>query len=313
MSAAAFKQYSLNSMQWSHWSLPGARIVCLLLVLMLMWQSVRLVLLLLSGPEVELDVPAAQQFSNRQAAAPVDISSWHLFGRAAVSNPLNLAALPETPLNLQLRGIVSGTESDQEGHAIIVDSSGTQWVYEVGDEVPGGAVVRAITPEQVVLERNGRNEALSLPQRPAGVNATAGSGATGRNTASAGLINAAPRQLRGLRGQPGNSPAITAPAGSITGAQLDTANLARLSQSVQVTPVNGGFKVFPGRNAAVFRQLGLQANDVITAVNGQPLNNAQAAMQIFQNLDSTQAITLSVRRGGQVVQLQPDLNSLQGQ
>jgi len=70
--------------------------------------------------------------------------------------------------------------------------------------------------------------------------------------------------------------------------------------------------VFPGRNATLFRQLGLHANDVITAVNGQPVSNVQAAMQIFQNFDSNSAITLSVRRGNQVLQLQPNVASLNG-
>ncbi len=312
LSTISFKQYRPGSIEWSRWSVLCARIACVLLILLLMWQVVRLVLLMLSGPEVELDIPAARQLGSRPAAAPVDIAGWHLFGRATVSNPLNLSALPETPLDLQLRGIVSGMKSDQEGHAIIVDGRGGQWVYKVGDSVPGDATVRAITPDQVILERNGQNETLSLPQLLAGSSAAA-TARSAQNVRPGNLINAAPTQLRGLRGQPGIAPAISAPVGSISGAQLDTANLARLSQSVQVTPVNGGFKVFPGRNAAVFRQLGLHANDVITAVNGQPLSNVQAAMQIFQNLDNTSAITLSVRRGGQVVQLQPDMGSLRGQ
>lgn len=284
----------------------------MLLAIWLLWLIVKLVLLLISGPEVVVDVPAARQLRNQQTNAPVEIANWHLFGRTAVSNPLNLMALPETPLNLELRGIVSGMESDQQGHAIIVDSSGQQWVYKVGDIVPGDATVKAITPDQVVLERNGQNEALSLPQR---LNSASGAVASNQRQSalpgaiSAPLVSGSPQPLTGLRGQPQAIAPVTIPGG-LAGAQLNTANLQRLSQSIQVTPVSGGYKVFPGRNATVFKQLGLQANDVVTAVNGRPLSNVQSAMQVFQNLNQNQAITLSVRRGNQVVQLQPDTSAL---
>lgn len=313
MPANALMNYSP---EWPRWSGLLARLTCVLLAVWLLWLIVKLVLLLVSGPEVVLDAPAARQVRVQQINAPVEIANWHLFGRAAVSNPLNLAALPETPLNLELRGIVSGLESDQEGHAIIVDGSGRQWVYKVGDVVPGDATVKAITPEQVVLERNGQNEALSLPQR---LNAASGAVANNqRRSALPGslsggsLVGGSPQQLTGLRGRPQQIAPVTIPGG-LAGVQLDTANLQRLSQSVQVTPVSGGYKVFPGRNATVFKQLGLQANDVITAVNGRPLSDVQSAMQVFQNLGQNQAITLSVRRGNQVIQLQPDTAALGGQ
>ncbi len=313
MSAISLKQYSLYASDWTRWSAPLARVIAVLLSVWLLWLLVRLVLLLISGPEVVVNVPVTRPAQNSAASTSVDLARWHLFGRAAVGNPLQLSELPETPLDLQLRGIASGTQSDQEGHAIIVDGGGRQWVYKVGDEVPGGAVVKAITPQQVVLERNGQNEALSLPQlrqqRAGSTNRQAGNGGI---RAAAGLVNA-PRQLAGLRGQPQSLAGLSIPGGVLSGAQLNNVNFEQLSQSVQVTPVNGGYKVFPGRNATIFRQLGLQANDVITAVNGQPITNPQAAMRLFQNLDSASAVTISVRRGNQVVQLQPDLSALRGQ
>lgn len=315
MPAAALKKYSgqywPSSRDWSRWSPLLARLACVVLAIFSLWQIVRLILLWLSGPEVALSLPPVQQSRTLQSSAQVDIARWHLFGRSAASNPLNLAALPETPLDLELRGIVSGMQSEQDGYAIIVARDGGQWVYAVGDSVPGGATVRAITPEQVVLRRNGQDETLSLPEllnrqsNPAGTSSADNSG-------NGFALNAAPPQLRGLRGQQAAPRAMSVPGG-LAGVQLDNANLQRLAQSVQVTPVSGGFKVFPGRNATLFRQLGLQANDVITAVNGRPIANMQAAMQLFQNLDSTQAITLSVKRGNQVVQLQPDLAAVNGQ
>lgn len=314
MAASSLKkyagQYSLGNWEWSRWSPLMARVTAVLLVLLIMWQLVQLVLLWLSGPEVAVDAPIVQPQPVSQSTGQLDIANWHLFGRSVANNPLNLSALPETPLDLELRGIVSGIDSDQSGHAIIVDRNGGQWVYAVGDDVPGGATVQAITPQQVVLRRNGQDETLSLPELLDGSSDAVASSGRPPGARQGVLVNAAPSQLRGLRRQPGAIPSTSVPIAGLGGVQLGGANLQQLTQSVQVTPVSGGFKVFPGRNAEVFRQLGLHANDVITAVNGQPMTNAQAALQLFQNLDKTQAITLSVRRGNQVLQLQPDLSAL---
>jgi len=302
----------------------AARLSLILLLLLTMWLAVRWLLLLISGPELvvrmpELPTQAGTAASSQAAGGGSSIADLHLFGEAGVANPLLLEMLPETSLDLALRGIVAAADEDQQGHAIIVSSDGREWVYGVGDRLSDDTEVVAITAQQVVLQRNGQRETLSLPnraeeQRTPGVR----SGSPARNqpavaggTQNNALVGAA---MPGFTSMRAGMPSITASAGSIGGVTLDSTNLARMAQMVQVTPAaGGGYQVFPGRDASQFRQLGLQANDVITAVNGQPLTNVQTAMQIFQNLGAQNSVTLSVRRNGQVVQLQPDLSSLQQQ
>jgi general secretion pathway protein C len=318
--------FSLHGLDHERLQPIAARISLVLLLLLVMWLAVRWLLLLLSGPEImvrmpDLPRPAAQQgffaASNGKAAAN-NIADLHLFGAAGVSNPLQLEMLPETPLDLQLRGIVAASDEDQQGHAIIISSDGREWVYGVGDRLSDDTEVIAITAQQVVLQRNGKRETLSLPRLAADQTAPGVRSslpvrqqqARARTQGNNALVGNAMPGLAAIRG---GMPSITASsAGSIAGVSLDSSNLARMAQMIQVTPAaGGGYQVFPGRDASQFKQFGLQANDVVTAVNGQPLTNVQAALQIFQNLPQQNSVTLTVRRDGQVLQLQPDVSALQ--
>ncbi|MDA3932728.1 MAG: PDZ domain-containing protein [Gammaproteobacteria bacterium] len=319
--------HSFTSFEYRRLQPLLARLSLLLVILLTLWLAVRWLLLLISGPDIEVRMPAlptqVQQRSSVSASGN-NIAALHLFGQAGAANPLHLTMLPETSLDLELRGIVAAVEQDQQGYAIIISSDGREWVYGVGDRLSDDTEVVAITSQQVVLQRHGQRETLSLPrlaaeQSGAGIRrsqaATPGNQANRSSTspvAGGSLVGAGVPGLTAINGA-GMLP-FTATAGSIAGVNLDSTNLARMAQMIQVTPAaGGGYQVFPGRDAVQFQQLGLQANDVITAVNGQPLTNVQAAMQIFQNLGAQNSVTLSVRRNGQVVQLQPDLSALKQQ
>jgi len=96
------------------------------------------------------------------------IPNWHLFGdgsqqtKAAISQEIIEA--PTTPLALTLQGTFRGKSNTEESWAIISSSDSEQAMYQVGDEIPGGATLFAVEPFRVILERNGRHESLSLPR-----------------------------------------------------------------------------------------------------------------------------------------------------
>ena len=136
-----------------------------LLLLIGGWYLIRLVLLIIAGPDVPVPVSAAPVIRQSTLALPSQqqIANWHLFGESASDEFLSFGDLPPTPLNLSLRGIVSGEESDQTGYAIIIDDRGNEWVYGVGDKLTDNTEVLAVQSHQVVLERNGVRESLALP------------------------------------------------------------------------------------------------------------------------------------------------------
>ncbi len=99
------------------------------------------------------------------APAPqVDIAALHLFGGSSVEPGAEAANAPETPLNLTLRGVFS-SDDQEAAYAIIAGPDGEEMSYGLEDELPGGAVLKAVFPDRVTLSRNGRSETLSLPRQ----------------------------------------------------------------------------------------------------------------------------------------------------
>lgn len=84
------------------------------------------------------------------------ISAMHLFGE------FNANHLPATTLQLVLEGIALATGTQQNSRAII-SSAGQSKVYQIGQTVPGGAVIKAINQQRVILENNHQLESLKLP------------------------------------------------------------------------------------------------------------------------------------------------------
>ncbi|MGO9932899.1 MAG: PDZ domain-containing protein, partial [Steroidobacteraceae bacterium] len=60
-----------------------------------------------------------------------------------------------------------------------------------------------------------------------------------------------------------------------------------------------GFRAYPGRNRQIFGKLGLKAGDLVTAINGTPLDDPQRSQEIFNTIQSSDHVTVTVERGGQ--------------
>jgi general secretion pathway protein C len=96
-----------------------------------------------------------------------------LFG-ATPSNeaaPQQTEKLPETNLQLTLKGISSSNDNGKEASAIVEDSSKKTLTYKIGDRLPGGAKIVAIYTKRIVIERSGKKENLLFPEDKAiGIN-----------------------------------------------------------------------------------------------------------------------------------------------
>tara|TARA_R110001592_G_scaffold1001_3_gene5916 strand:+ start:195 stop:845 length:651 start_codon:yes stop_codon:yes gene_type:complete len=101
-----------------------------------------------------------------------NISSFKLFGDALA--PVKTASiqtekLPETTLKLRLTGVLAGKNNIQAG-ALIEGPDRQTRSYKIDEEVPGGATLKQVYPDRVVLERSGRLENLIFEDtRPLGI------------------------------------------------------------------------------------------------------------------------------------------------
>ncbi|WP_152207300.1 type II secretion system protein N [Marinobacter changyiensis] len=109
---------------------------------------------------VETSATAARQRPN------VSLATLNLFGNAA-SNPgaeeIDTENLPETNLRIFLRGVLA-SDGEFPASALIEDSNSRTEAYMAGNEIPGGATLRTILPNRVILERNGKLENLYFPE-----------------------------------------------------------------------------------------------------------------------------------------------------
>ena len=218
-------------------------------------------------------------------AGPSDqqlLLSANLFGQAA---PGGLASdkLPLTSLNLVLTGVmVRGTNS----YALIRVDGGEETSVTVGEDVQAGTKLQAVLPDRVILLRGGVLESLMLKD-----NSTAlpeGSIVMqGANQTSA-LMN-------GISGS-GNEFNVNREA--LT-QQMQRPEF--LSQALMVPNSGGGFLVREIQPGSVYEKLGVRAGDVIRSINGQPINNMEEVMKVYQQLGGVQQasnITVEVTRAG---------------
>ena len=253
------------------------------LVVLLAWQLVQLGWALLdrshglAGPKP----PAAAATPATRAVDVQAIINAHLFGAATApgageTDPNSVAA---TQMSLVLVGTIAEADPGR-GYAIIGENAASAKVYAVGKTVTGGTKLHSVYPDRAILDRGGKLEALLLPKQY--------QGGPGRPVAMSGP---APDALLGERLR-----------------QLATENPAAITEILRPQPVfaNGqqrGYRVYPGRNRQQFTKLGLMPGDLVTSVNGTPLDDPGRGMEILQSMNSATDITVTVERNGQSTQI----------
>lgn len=282
------------------WSSRLALVSSAILALAVVWLAVRAFWLVLGGVSVD-SAPALPVPRMSESEGSSGEFRWNLFGRS--SEPaVRLQPVPVSDSRLRLKGVMAGAR----GYAIISVSGSGEDVYRVGDEIPGGGEVESIESRQVIILRDGRRETLALdPDAVAAAPRPVRTGDDGRETEEPA------QRLPGIRGFDASSGASVA---SLPDAARSLGiDAGELAQSVSVMPVaDGGFRVRPGRDARVFEALGLQVNDVVLAVNGQPLESAQAVQGLFGEVMSSGEVSITVRRGDRETTLRPDLEEIMG-
>lgn len=227
----------------------------------------------------ELPVTAAK------VAAPVgggveELAGRHLFGRAdeaAAPPPPPQVKAPETRLNLTLRGLLASS-SPAGGGAIIAAAGGEEKFYPVGKELPGGATLKEVRSDEVLLVRGGRLETLRLPKEslPGG---------------------AAPLPLPVTPMLPDAvEEGETAPPAAAEGT-MQLGDLLRATPMMVAGQLKG-FRIYPGRNRDLFARSGLRPGDVVSEVAGQRLDDPAAGLQTLTETALNGPLPLKLERGG---------------
>lgn len=83
-----------------------------------------------------------------------------LFGEYVPKN-LGDGEVRQSMLQLTIVGIMY-SDNEQTSHVIVQGASGREQLYRVGDKLPGGAVLKRITPDGILVNQNGVLESISF-------------------------------------------------------------------------------------------------------------------------------------------------------
>lgn len=280
MNAAAWFESLPAPARWRETLLAhGPKIATWALALLIGVQAALIVTDLAGGVKAPPAAPSSQPLPDEQPKRRANvavIANAHLFGtRAADPSAVDAANAPQTSMPLVLTGIIAG-DDPSTGLAIVGESASSAKVYGTGDALPGGAKLHAVYGDKVLLDRNGQIESLSLPRQFAG-----------------DMAAAAPL--------PGPAPEADQPAERVR--RLIAEQPGAVSEIMRPQPVfaqgkQKGYRVYPGRNRQAFVRLGLRPGDLVTAINGTPLDDPSRGQEIFQTLASASEARVTVMRNG---------------
>jgi general secretion pathway protein C len=199
----------------------------------------------------------------------------HLFGNAAVQASGDAANAPPSSMPLVLAGVLATADPNQ-GMAIIGENAAAAKVVAVGQQVPGGATLHSVYSDRAIIDRAGALESVFLPRR------------------SSGTLAPAPPPVAAAEGN-------EAMVDRMRKLVNDDPNL--IGQVMRPQPVFAagkmkGFRVYPGSNRQAFARMGLRAGDMVTAINGTPLDDKDRAQEIFGTLSSSTDARVTIVRAG---------------
>ncbi len=262
----------------------GPTYVSFALAALIVVELARGAVFMLSG-QVKSPEPVATHVPPPHPRAGVDVQSVvsaHLFG-VAVADPTTQDPnnAPLSSASLVLAGTIA-TQDPKHGVAIISDG-GPSKVYSVGENV-NGASLHSVYLDHVILDRGGVLETLLLPRLLANNNRQAPPRRTGTDPRAAAAVENIRRMV-----------------------QQDPSILDQVMRTVasydNVAGKLRGFRAYPGRNRAIFAKLGLKPGDLVTAINGTQLDDPQHSQEVFNTIQTSDSVNVTIERGGQKQEL----------
>ncbi len=266
-----------------------AAIVSLLLVVACAWLLVEITWIFF--PQDEAMLSAVQQKTqphiNKQNQQNNfnKLTSANVFGvsdRALAQKQTNV---PETRLNLTLKGVLAATPMKMATAIIAQGKNGKEEVYGIGDKMPGGVIIKEIYPQHVVLERGGLLETLKL-QKISGV----GNIKSSRNSYSS-------RAGSGRYSQGSPEAALKQIRSSILKNPTSFGDYA-LPVVVRENGRQVGYRLQPQAKGQLLSELGIERNDVITRINGIKLDRPQNGISALRKLSTAKNLNIVVKRNG---------------
>jgi len=191
----------------------------------------------------------------------------------------------KTSLDLTLVGVLVSNKASESTATIAKGLD--QQLYRIDDKLPAGnnVTLAKVLSDRVILNNNGRFESLWLYSEK---DFNSSGHAT---TYASGPVNAPP----------------PVPLSRVQEASIRPEDVPQTISDVvrfSVERQEGkmiGFRIRPGRDQQLFESLGLQPNDIVTAVNGVKVDNPQALRDNYNDLKNANSADLEILRNGETI------------
>ena len=234
------------------------------------------------------------------------LSALNLFGEHSGENStdnemidqgIDMNDVPETKLKLTLSGVVASSEKSLS--AAIIEHSGSQETYGVGDKITGTrARLDSVMPDRVIIKVSGRLETLMLDGTKYG------------QPVSSAPANAKQRKNKkrkkdkviDKRDNKGFSEKTKALRKDLN------ANPGKITDYLKILPKRKsgniiGYSLRAGKDPEFFKSSGLKTGDVAIQMNGLDLTEPLQAAEALKALKTEQEISLLVDRDGEMTQI----------
>jgi general secretion pathway protein C len=225
---------------------------------------------------------AASMASSPTAMSPADPAVFQRFDAFFRTGGQSSLAEASAAGSGQMRLYGLRSDGSGGGSAIIGLADGRQVSVGVGEEVEPGLILRGVGPDYVTLARGASLSRLIFSDVPVGV---------------APVPPPPPGPQIVTPPPPPPPPAVTPTAASVDPAQLIAqAGLRPRMRGLRLD----GFTVSASGDAALLRAAGLQAGDVILAINGQSLDSLERIAALRGQLANSSGAELRFERDGTV-------------
>lgn len=248
-----------------------------------------------------------QYTQNNQSVDLNSLVALELFGlEGKVNEPKPVPKLnqnaPKTRLNVTLTGLVADSSDSISATSVaIIESSDGQNTYGVSDKISGtNATIYQILIDRVILSVSGRFETLMLD----GIKYS-----TKPPSYQSEKVKPKATQLAQKKREKLDKRRDMELVTSLRQQRVELfKDPTRLDQVIRIRPYrpNGelkGYRLSPGKDAKLFKQVGLKRNDLAISINGNDLTNPQQAFAVMAELKTMTEATITVVRQDELIDI----------
>lgn len=253
-------------------------------------------------------LPAATKTVNK-----VDLNSllaMHLFGEEGKvkSNkpaPILNQSAPKTRLSVTLTGLVAdGNDPLSSSSVAIIESRNGQNTYSINDQITGtNATIYQIFIDRVILSLSGRYETLMLD----GIEYSTKPPSYAQTVTPAKVSQTTKFEPKSRKQLDKRRDMELAKA---LRQQRETlfSDPKKLIDVIRIRPIReqgklAGYRLSPGKDAKLFKQVGLKRNDLAVSINGNDLTDMQQALTVMSELKTMTEATITVVRQDELIDI----------